>query len=207
MSVYVNNLTINIGTDFVQTYDLCQSGGKVINLTGFTAISKLRKHINSETSVSFIVGFPDRLNGKINISIPSWTTSKLKPGRYLYDILMTKANGDKVIIVEGTIHARAGISTGCSFSTPTSAQRLCIAVIDENVGSQTFAGMYTKWEQFRSTFPNRTFYLLQPTPQSFGANSSFGTGFGKKVDNSNYNTLHCPDNFLNETTVNVSPLI
>jgi len=207
MSVYVNNLTINIGTDFVQTYDLCQSGGKVINLTGFTAISKLRKHINSETSVSFIVGFPDRLNGKIKISIPSWTTSKLKPGRYLYDILMTKVNGDKVIIVEGTIHARAGISTGCSFSTPTSAQRLCIAVIDESVGEQTFAGMYTKWEQFRSTFPNRTFYLLQPTPHSLGENSSFGTGFGKKVDNSNYDTLQCPDNFLNETTVNVSPLI
>jgi len=196
MSVYVNNLTINIGTDFVQTYDLCQSGGRVINLTGFTAISKLRKHINSETSVSFIVGFPDRLNGKIKISIPSWTTSKLKPGRYLYDILMTKANGNKVIIVEGTIHARAGISTGCSFSTPTSAQRLCIAVCDES-SSQTASGMYPKWEQFRSTFPNRTFYLLQPT----------NVGYGNSVNNSNYTDMSCPDNFLNETTVNVSPLI
>ena len=103
MSVYVNNLTINIGTDFVQTYDLYQSGGKVIDLTGYSAASSLRKHRDSGTAVSFTVGFPDRTNGKIKISIPSWTTNRLKPGRYVYDILMTKPNGDKGIIVEGTI--------------------------------------------------------------------------------------------------------
>ena len=194
MSVYVNNLTINIGTDFVQTYDLYQSGGKVIDLTGFGAASSLRKHRDSGTAVSFIVGFPDRKNGKIKISIPSWTTSRLKPGRYVYDILMTKPDGDKGIIVEGTINARAGISTGCSFSLPTSAQRLCIAVIDEASG---LSDASNKWAQFRSTYPNRTFYLLQP---------SF-VGFGVSVNNTNYDTLHCPDNFLNETTVNISPLI
>jgi len=196
MSVYVNNLTINIGTDFVQTYDLYQSGGKVIDLTNYSAASSLRKHRDSGTSVSFVVGFPDRKNGKIKISIPSWTTTRLKPGRYVYDILLTKPNGDKAIVVEGTINARAGISTGCSFALPTSAQRLCIAVIDEN--SETSAsGMGTLWNQFRTTYPNRTFYLLQPT----------AVGFGASVNNTNYTTLACPDNFLNETTVNVSPLI
>ena len=196
MSVYVNNLTINIGTDFVQTYDLYQSGGKVIDLTGYSAASSLRKHRDSNTSVSFVVGFPDRVNGKIKISIPSWTTTRLKPGRYVYDILMTKPNGDKGIIVEGTIHARAGISTGCSFSLPTSAQRLCIAVIDENSNTSA-SGMGTLWSQFRSSYPNRTFYLLQPTT----------VGYGNSVNNTNYNDLACPDNFLNETTVNISPLI
>jgi hypothetical protein len=197
MSVYVNNLTINIGTDFVQTYDLYQSGGKVIDLTGYSAASSLRKHRDSGTAVSFTVGFPDRKNGKIKISIPSWTTSRLKPGRYVYDILMTKPNGDKGIIVEGTINARAGISTGCSFSTPTSAQRLCIAVIDSSSSSLSGGNMSGKWGTFRSTYPNRTFYLLQPT----------SVGFGVSVNNTNYNGLECPDNFLNETTVNVSPLI
>lgn len=194
MAVYVNNLTINIGTDFVQTYDLYQSGGKVIDLTGYSAASSLRKHRDSGTSVSFTVGFPDRLNGKIKISIPSWTTTRLKPGRYVYDILMTKPNGDKGIIVEGTIHARAGISTGCSFSTPTSAQRLCIAVIDE---ASSLTDSESKWGQFRGSYPNRTFYLLQPTT----------VGYGNSVNNTNYDDLRCPDNFLNETTVNISPLI
>jgi hypothetical protein len=194
MSVYVNNLTINIGTDFVQTYDLYQSGGKVIDLTGYSAASSLRKHRESGTSVSFTVGFIDRQNGKIKISIPSWTTTRLKPGRYVYDILMTKPNGDKGIVVEGTILARAGISTGCSFSTPTSAQRLCIAVIDE---ASSLSDENNKWEQFRSSYPNRTFYLLQPTV----------VGFGVSVNNTNYDNLRCPNSFLNETTVNVPPLI
>ena len=194
MSVYVNNLTINIGTDFVQTYDLYQSGGKVIDLTGYSAASSLRKHRDSGTAVSFTVGFPDRTNGKIKISIPSWTTNRLKPGRYVYDILMTKPNGDKGIIVEGTIHARAGISTGCSFSLPTSAQRLCIAVIDEASG---LTDQDNKWSQFRSSYPNRTFYLLQPT----------NVGYGNSVNNTNYTDLACPHNYLNETTVNVSPMI
>jgi len=196
MAVYVNNLTINIGTDFTQTYDLYRSDGKIIDLTGYTAASKLRKHRDSATSVSFTVGFPNRQQGKIKISIPSWTTSRLKPGRYVYDIMLTKSTGDKAIIVEGMINARAGISTGCSFSTPTSAQRLCIAVIDENSNTSA-SGMGTLWGQFRSTYPNRTFYLLQPTT----------VGYGNSVNNTNYDDLACPNNFLTETTVNISPLI
>lgn len=196
MSAYVINLTINTGTDFIQVFDLYKSSNRVIDLTNYTAASSLRKHKNSSTSVSFTVGFPDRKKGKIKISIPSWVTSRLKPGKYVYDILLTNSSGDKRIVVEGTILARAGVSTGCSFSTPTSAQRLCIAVIDEN-DSNSVITMDTLWSQFRSSYPNRTFYLLQPT----------NVGFGVSVNNSNYNTLSCPNNFLNETIVNIPPLI
>lgn len=207
MAVYVNNLSLSIGTDFSEIYYLYQHSTKPIDLTGYTAISKLRKHPGSKTSVSFTVSFVNRKEGIIKLFIPSWITSKLKSGRYVYDVLFTAPSGSKTIVLEGSVLARGQISTGCSFETPTSSQRLCIAVIDENVSSQTFSGMQSKWEQFRSTYPNRTLYLLQPTPSGNGQQSSFGSGFGKKVDNNNYNTLHCPDNFLSETTVNVPPLI
>lgn len=207
MAVYVHNLTIIAGADYSQDYDMLETGGEVIDLTNYTAKAQLRKHKGSATAVSFTVGFPNRTEGKINMSIPSWTTANLKEGRYVYDVLFTKPGGKKEIVLEGRVHVRAGISTGCDFSKPTSAQRLCIAVIDENAGTQTFTGMYTKWEQFRNTYPNRTFYLLQPTPTGWGAPSSFGTGFGSMVDANTYLKLHCPDNFLNETTVNTPPLI
>ena len=208
MAVYVNNITVNCGTDFTQDYDLFETGGKVIDLTGFTMSAALRKHRGSGTSVSFTTSFVSRSQGKIKLFIPSWISGNLKPGRYLYDVLLTSPGGAKSIIVEGNVNARAGISTGCNFSLPTSAQRLCIAVVDENAGTQTFAGMYTKWENFRTTYPNRTFYLLQPTPIGCcGTDSALGTGFGSLVDNNTYNTLHCPDNFLNETTVNTGRLI
>jgi hypothetical protein len=44
---------------------------------------------------------------------------------------------------------------------PTSANRTCIAVIDEN-DSTSSAGMEFYWTQFRQNWPDRPFYLLQP---------------------------------------------
>ena len=196
MAVYVHNLTIIAGADYSQDYDMLETGGQVIDLTNYSAKAQLRKHKGSATAVSFTVGFPNRVEGKINMSIPSWTTANLKEGRYVYDVLFTKPGGKKEIVLEGRVHVRAGISTGCDFTRPTSAQRLCVAVIDES-DSQSTSHFSTKWEEFRNTYPNRTFYLLQPS----------NVGFGVSVDNTTYSTLRCPDNFLSETTVNVPPLI
>ena len=197
-AVYVHNITINSGTDYEQEYDMYEVGGKVVDLTNYTAKAQLRKHRGSGTSVSFTLGFVNRTKGKVKLSIPSWQTSRLKPGRYVYDILFTKPAGTQEIVLEGSVNVRAGISTSCfgGGTTPGSAHRLCIAVIDES-DSQSFAGMESKWAQFRSTYPKRTFYLLQPT----------GDGFGDLVGSTNYDTLRCPDDFLNKTTVNTSPLI
>jgi hypothetical protein len=197
-AVYVHNITINSGTDYEQEYDMYEVGGKIVDLTNYTAKAQLRKHRGSGTGVSFTVGFPNRTAGKVQLSIPSWVTSRLKPGRYIYDILFTKPNGTNEIVLEGNVQVRAGISTSCfgGGSTPGSAHRLCIAVIDES-DSQTTSGMSTKWAQFRSTYPQRTFYLLQPTAE----------GFSDLVDSTNYDSLRCPDDFLNKTTVNTSPLI
>jgi hypothetical protein len=197
-AVYTHNIIINSGADYSQEYDLFETGGRVIDLTNYSAKAQLRKHRGSSTSVSFTISFTNRKSGKIKLTIPSWITSRLKPGRYLYDILFTKPNGERDIVLEGNVNVRAGISTGCSFSLPTSAQRLCIAVIDESGNNRlTPAIMQTNWDTFRSTYPNRTFYLLQPT----------AVGFGVSVNNTNYTILACPDNFLNETIVNISPLI
>ena len=199
-AVYVHNITVNSGTDYEQEYDIFKLNGEVVDLTDHTARAQIRKHRGSLTSTSFVVGFPDRAKGKIKLTIPSYLTSALKPGRYIYDILFTKPGGTKEIVLEGTVRVRQGVSTGCFDSStnglPGSAHRLCIAVIDES-DSQTFSELSTRWAQFRSTYPRRTFYLLQPTTE----------GFGNPVDNNSYLTLRCPTQFLSETTVNVSPLI
>ncbi len=200
MAVYVNNITVNCGTDFTQEYDLFETGGKIIDLSNFSGAAALRKHRGSATSVSFTVKFVDRAKGKLSLFIPSWITSNLKPGRYLYDVKLTSPSGAKSIILEGNVNARAGISTGCNFSLPTSAQRLCIGVIDES-SSMGWSQSETKWAEFRTTYPNRTYYLLMPTGLPPHA------GFGLTVTNYHYDTLKCSDQFLNETTVNVPPLI
>ena len=198
-AVYVHNITIDRGTDYEQEYDMFEVGGKSVDLTNHTARAQIRKHRGSLTATSFVVGFPDRAKGKVKLTIPSYVTAALKPGRYIYDILFTKPGGTKEIVLEGTVRVRQNISTGCFGGTaglPSSAQRLCIAVIDES-DSQTQSGMYDKWAQFRSTYPNRTFYLLMPRSD----------GFGHLVDKKEYNLIMMPQNFANETTVNTGRLI
>jgi len=193
--VYVNNITVDSGEDFSQDFTLYESGGKLVDLTNYSAKGQLRKHADSRTAITFQIEFVDRVNGKIALNIPRWTTSLLKSGRYVYDVMVTKPNGTKEMVLEGTALVRPGVSKSSEYSTPGSDDRTCIAVIDDSL--QTTADMLTKWEQFRTTYPNRTFYLLQPTSD----------GFGNFVTETNWDALKVPDNFLAETTVNISPLI
>ena len=193
--VYVNNITVDSGEDFSQDFTLYESGGKLVDLTNYSAKGQLRKHADSKTAITFQIGYINRLQGKIELNIPRWTTSLLKPGRYVYDVMVTKPNGTKEMVLEGTALVRPGVSKSSEYSTPGSDDRTCIAVIDDSL--QTTPDMLTKWEQFRTTYPNRIFYLLQPTSD----------GFGNFVTDTNWNALKAPDNFLAETTINISPLI
>jgi len=193
--VYVNNITIDSGEDFSQDFTLYETGGKLVDLTNYGAKGQLRKHADSKTAVTFQIEFVNRVTGKIALNIPRWTTSLLKSGRYVYDVMVTKPNGTKEMVLEGTALVRPGVSKSTEYSSPGSDDRTCIAVIDDSL--QTTADMLTKWEQFRTTYPNRIFYLLQPTSD----------GFGNFVTDTNWNALKVPDNFLAETTINISPLI
>tara|TARA_B100000902_G_scaffold140092_1_gene138121 strand:- start:512 stop:1102 length:591 start_codon:yes stop_codon:yes gene_type:complete len=194
-AVYVNNIAIDAGEDFNQDYTLYETGGKVIDLSGYRAKAQIRKHPDSKTAIDFSISFKDRTNGILNLSIPRWTSSLLKSGRYVYDVMIVKEDNKKEIVIEGSALVRAGITTDSSIISPGSDERTCIAVIDDS--SQTFTDLESKWSTFKTSYPNRRFYLLQPTAQ----------GFGNSVNNTNYDSLKCPDKFVAETTVNISPLI
>ena len=113
MTVYVKNLIINSGEDFSQDLDLLSADGSgVVNLTNFSVESQLRKHPDSTKFVGIAVSITNPPQGKINISIADTITSGIKPGRHVYDVLLTRPGGDKLIGVEGTALVRPGISTG-----------------------------------------------------------------------------------------------
>jgi len=113
MSVYVRNLVIGAGATFSETLELTQTGGSAVNLVGFGASCYMRKTPESSSYVGFGVSFTDRPNGKIVISMGSTLTSTLKPGRYVYDLMLVRPNTTKTIGVEGNVLVRGGISTGC----------------------------------------------------------------------------------------------
>jgi len=112
---YVSNLIIDKGTDFSQKIYIKSYNNLPINLVGYAASSSIRKHPDSiNKTADFIVSFTDRTKGMIQISLASSITNQIKPGRYLYDILMTDNAGLKKIVTEGSVSVRPGISTNFS---------------------------------------------------------------------------------------------
>ena len=111
MSVYAKNLSINSNADFSEILELTQTGGAVVNLTGFTAYSHLRKETESTKYTGIGVSITDPLNGKVKISMASTITSTLKEGRYVWDLMLVRPNNTKTIAVEGTALVTVGISS------------------------------------------------------------------------------------------------
>jgi hypothetical protein len=111
MAIYVANITIPGGADFQQTFFLESVANTPLNLTGYTGYAKLKKSSASlNTSAAFVVSFPNRTDGNINISLASSITSKLRPGRYCYDVLLDSGTL-KTRVVEGSALVTAGITT------------------------------------------------------------------------------------------------
>ena len=109
-AVYVNNLVINTGVDFEQTFTLAsRSGNNVLNLSNYTAAAKLAKHPSSTTKVGFAVTFLYPTAGIIKISLTPEQTADLKEGRYVYDIVLDDGS-TKVKVVEGMVFVIKGVT-------------------------------------------------------------------------------------------------
>lgn len=110
-AVYVNNLVINSGANFSQTFNL-ESGNSnsALDLTGYTVSAQMRKYAGSSTATTFTsdIVSPGSL-GKIIISLTSEQTSNLKPGRFVYDVVITK-NSTKTRVIEGMVLVREGVT-------------------------------------------------------------------------------------------------
>jgi hypothetical protein len=111
-AVYVTNLVINSGSDFSQSFNLeGTANNSPLNLTGYSIESQVRKWSGSSSSVSFAstISNPPTL-GKIILALSSETTLLLKPGRYVYDIVITDSFGTKNRVVEGMVLVREGVT-------------------------------------------------------------------------------------------------
>jgi len=109
MAVYVVNLVIDQGSDFNQSFNLESSvTNAALNLTGYTGSAQIRKHASSKKSYDFTVSFPDRANGVVKLTLTDTITSRIKPGRYIYDIILTDTSGLKERVVEGSVLTREG---------------------------------------------------------------------------------------------------
>ena len=111
MAVYVNNLTVNTGTTFSQIFTLeSASTNSATDLTGFSVSAQMRKHPGSTTATDFTTQIINASGGKIRVGLTTSETASLKPGRFMYDVLITDTSGEVTRVLEGAVLVREGVT-------------------------------------------------------------------------------------------------
>ena len=110
MGAIAINLVVEQKADFEATFTVTGSNNVPLDLTGYSAEAKIKKNYTSSSSTNFGVAFLNRPDGKLKLSMSSFATSLLKPGRYSYDILIISPGGVKTRVVEGQVTLTPGIS-------------------------------------------------------------------------------------------------
>mgnify|MGYP003115936612 CR=1 FL=1 len=62
------------------------------------------------TAATFSVTFPNRTQGILKIALAASATALLKPGRYVYDVLLNDG-AERTRVIEGSALVTAGITT------------------------------------------------------------------------------------------------
>jgi len=110
-AVYVSNLVVNTGTTFTQTFSLENSdSSSSLNLGGYIVSAQMRKHAGSSAYTSFTASILNPSAGTIKVGLGTTTTVSLKPGRYVYDVLITDNSGVITRVVEGSVLVREGVT-------------------------------------------------------------------------------------------------
>ena len=68
----------------------------------------MRKSFYSSTANNFTATVTDNAAGEITLTMTASETASLKPGRYVYDLLITDDAGTKSRIVEGIVSVTPG---------------------------------------------------------------------------------------------------
>jgi hypothetical protein len=112
MAVYVNNLVINTETTFEQSFTLESTDSSTpVDLSGYTISSQMRKHPGSSSATTFSTEILNAQAGRIFIGLSTSQTASLKPGRYVYDVLVTDTVVNKTTrVVEGMVLVREGVT-------------------------------------------------------------------------------------------------
>jgi len=96
------NLVIDQGTTFSVNLDLTNEDGDVIDLSGYTANSQIRKWYTSSTPAATFTTAINAASGELVLSLTANQTSNLVAGRYVYDVELDQ-NGTISRIVEGIV--------------------------------------------------------------------------------------------------------
>ena len=95
----ITNLYVDAGSNFNAIITCNGSDGSPLNLAGYTVKSQIRKSYGSVAAYSFNPTIYAETAGKIRLSLTGAESSQIKPGRYMFDIEITKVIAATAITV------------------------------------------------------------------------------------------------------------
>ena len=114
---YGVNLVVNTKTDFTSTFKVVRPDKSNFDFTSYTASSAMGKSTSIGSSMgvagNFTVGFTSAFDGEFKITMGKSITEDLKPGRYVWDILVKApvSSGSTVYrLAEGNVTVVSGLS-------------------------------------------------------------------------------------------------
>jgi len=97
----IQNITIDQDADYTETVTVKDSTGTVVDLTGQTVTSKLRKTHLSTSATRFTTAIVSATVGTASITLTDTVTSGLTEGRYVWDLTTTTSAGLVTRRIEG----------------------------------------------------------------------------------------------------------
>jgi len=148
----IGSLNLNSGYQTLFT----KTGSAAYTANEYTIQAKL----DNSSKIRFLITFKDDANGaggadeRVGGTLTSSITQLRPSGSYVDNAGPSWSNVT-------TLDANSSVPISSVDST------ICIGVCDES-SSQSTSGMLSKWTNFRSNYPDRIFYLLQPGGPSRG---------------------------------------
>jgi hypothetical protein len=109
MSIYAN-LSVDQGADFSTTVYVDGPTNDPVDLTTYTVFGQIRKSYSSSRSVDFEVVIADADAGEILLKLSSSVTSAMKPGRYVYDVILIDDEGKITKFLGGQLEVNPSVS-------------------------------------------------------------------------------------------------
>ena len=70
----------------------------------------MRKHPGASSATDFTTTIINATSGQIRVGLTTSQTAVLKPGRFMYDVLITDSSGEVTRVLEGAVLVREGVT-------------------------------------------------------------------------------------------------
>jgi hypothetical protein len=106
----IQNLTVDQDADFTETLTIKDSTGTVVDISGQTVTSKLRKTHLSTSATAFTTAIVSGTAGTCSFTLTDTVTAALKEGRYVWDLTTTTSGGLVTRRIEGRVKVTPSVN-------------------------------------------------------------------------------------------------